>query len=117
MHAAYRGQNWKVKEPSTPLPIQSLVRSLFSLKKRPEIASQNVNPVVFAAQQPVHLTCAMGSMLAPPILTVSTMVVLNTNIGGSKQELVKKTALRMLVLRSITRLMVKDHNITINASH
>ena len=87
------GKNWKVKELqcihfTNPEPRQKFI-PLFEEKL--EIASQNVVPVVFAADNnyvPI-LTCAMGSMLenADPNRYYD-VDVLNTKIGGSTQELV-----------------------------
>ncbi len=69
-----------------------------------------------------QFTCAMGSMLenADPNRFLRCGSVLNTNIGGSKQELVKKHSrvIRMLVLRSynVWR-MVKDYKLDTNNAH
>ena len=119
------GKNWKVKELqcihfTNPEPRQKFI-PLF--EEKPEIASQNVVPVVFAADNnyvPI-LTCAMGSMLenADPSRFYD-VVVLNTNIGGSKQEMVKKYFSRYknarITFYNVWR-MVKDYKLDTNNAH
>jgi glycosyltransferase, family 8 len=119
------GKDWKVKELqcihfTNPEPRQKFT-PLF--EEKTEIARQDVVPVVFAADNnyaPI-LTCAIGSMLenADPSRYYD-VVVLNTNIGGSKQDLVKQHFSRYknarITFYNVWR-MVKDYKLDTNNAH
>lgn len=119
------GKNWKVKELqcihfTTPESRQKFT-PLF--EERNEISSQSVVPVVFAADNnyvPI-LTCAIRSMLQNADSTrYYDVVVLNTNIGGAKQELLKsyfssyKNA--RITFYNVWR-MIKDYKLDTNNAH
>ena len=119
------GKDWKVKELqcihfTNPEPRQKFT-PLF--EEKTEIARQDVVPVVFAADNnyaPI-LTCAIGSMLenADPSRYYD-VVVLNTNIGGSKQDMIKQHFSRYknarITFYNVWR-MVKDYKLDTNNAH